>query len=100
MTQAVSTWIVIVAALVGANLPFLNNRLFAVGPDRGTKGLPTRLIELVVMYFLVGLIGVLLEKRLGQVAPQGWEFYAVTATLFLTFAFPGFIWRYLVRRSH
>ena len=99
MTQAVYTWIVIVAALVGANLPFLNNRLFAVGPMRGTKALHVRFIELVVMYFVVGLLGVLLEKRVGQVAPQGWEFYAVTATLFITFAFPGFIWRYLVRRS-
>ncbi|MDO4970096.1 MAG: DUF2818 family protein, partial [Comamonadaceae bacterium] len=25
-------------------------------------------------------------------------FYAITATLFLTLAFPGFVWRYLTKR--
>src|SRR5438128_10474041 len=98
MTQAVSTWIVIVAALLAANLPFMNERALAVLPLRGPKTLGMRLVELVVMYFAVGLLGVLLETRLGQVAPQGWEFYAVTAALFITFAFPGFVWRYLVQR--
>ncbi|MEY4711160.1 MAG: hypothetical protein RIS88_610, partial [Pseudomonadota bacterium] len=34
----------------------------------------------------------------GQNAPQGWEFYAVTVTLFLTLAFPGFVYRYLYQR--
>ncbi|MBN9340837.1 MAG: DUF2818 family protein, partial [Comamonadaceae bacterium] len=43
-------------------------------------------------------LALLLERRAGQIAPQGWEFYAVTATLFATFAFPGFVFRYLVRR--
>jgi hypothetical protein len=50
------------------------------------------------MYFVVGGIGLLLEKRAGQIAPQGWEFYAVTGALFLTLAFPGFVWRYLTNR--
>ena len=100
MTQAVSIWIVIVAALVAANLPFVNDRLFALVPWRGPKTLALRLAELVVFYFAVGLLGVLLEKRLGQVTPQAWEFYAVTGALFITFAFPGFVWRYLVKRRH
>jgi hypothetical protein len=30
-------------------------------------------------------------------SPQGWEFYAVTGALFITLAFPGFVWRYLVK---
>ena len=51
------------------------------------------------MYFLVGGLGLLLENRLGQVAPQGWEFYAITAAMFITLAFPGFVWRYL-RKHH
>jgi hypothetical protein len=55
--------------------------------------------ELVVMYLAVGSLGLLLEQRAGQIAPQNWEFYAVTGALFITFAFPGFIWRYL-RRHH
>ncbi|HUR88966.1 MAG TPA: DUF2818 family protein [Ramlibacter sp.] len=97
MTQAVPVWIVIVAALVAANLPFFNDRLFAVFPLKKPKALAVRLAELVVLYFAVGLLGVALEKSAGQVAAQGWEFYAVTAAMFVTFAFPGFVWRYLVK---
>ena len=98
MTQTASVWLVIVAALVAANLPFLNERLFAVVPMSAPKSIGVRLGEMVVLYFAVGLLGGALEKHAGQVAPQGWEFYAVTAALFITFAFPGFVWRYLVRR--
>lgn len=62
------------------------------------KTLIVRLAEMVVLYFVVGVLGLLLEKRAGQIAPQGWEFYAITGTLFITLAFPGFVYRYLVRR--
>jgi hypothetical protein len=99
VTPAVPVWIVIIAAIVAANLPFANDRLFGVVPLRSPKGLAVRLAELVVLYFAVGLLGVALEKRAGQVAVQGWEFYAVTAALFITFAFPGFVWRYLVKHN-
>ena len=92
-------WIVIVAACVAANLPFLNHRILALGPVRAPrKALWMRLIELLVFYFAVGGLALVLEGRVGQVAPQGWEFYAVTAALFLTLAFPGFVYRYLLRR--
>ena len=50
---------------------------------RGRKNLAVRLAELVLLYFVVGGIGLLLEQRAGQIAPQGWEFYAVTGALFL-----------------
>ena len=36
--------------------------------------------------------------QIGQRQPQGWEFYAIVICLFLTFAFPGFVWRILRRR--
>ncbi|MBP6405134.1 MAG: DUF2818 family protein [Proteobacteria bacterium] len=97
MSQTLSIWLVIMAALVAANLPFINHRLLAVVPVAWPKGLAVRLGELVVMYFIVGGIGLLLEKRMGQIAAQGWEFYAVTGALFVTLAFPGFVWRYLVK---
>ena len=99
MSQTASIWIVILAALVAANLPFVNQRLFAFIPLKQPKSLGMRLGELAVLYFAVGLLGMALERRAGQVAPQNWEFYAVTAALFLTFAFPGFVWRYLVRHG-
>ncbi|HLA39718.1 MAG TPA: DUF2818 family protein, partial [Candidatus Glassbacteria bacterium] len=40
----------------------------------------------------------LVEKNLGPVHPQRWEFYATTACLFLVFAYPGFVYRFLWRR--
>ena len=86
-------------ACIAANLPFLNHRVLALGPAlQPRKALIVRIAEMLVLYFVVGGIGLLLEKRAGQIAPQGWEFYAVTGTLFITLAFPGFIYRYLVRR--
>ena len=77
----------------------LSQRVLGVVPRPAGKNLAVRLGELVLLYFVVGGIGVALEQRAGQVAPQGWEFYAVTGALFLTFAFPGFVWRYLYRHG-
>lgn len=98
MTQTFSVWLVLGLAFVGANLPFLNERVLGVVALSGRKPLPVRLAELVALYFMVGGIGLAIEKSAGQIAPQGWEFYAITAALFLTFAFPGFVYRYLVHR--
>ncbi|MFC5497927.1 DUF2818 family protein [Caenimonas terrae] len=100
MSESVSVWLVIVVAFLAANLPFLNQRLLGVVPlKRPVKPLPLRLAELVLLYFIAGGLGLLLENRAGQIAPQGWEFYAVTGALFITFAFPGFIWRYLWKKK-
>ena len=98
MTQAVSVWLVLLLALLVANMPFISNRLFAVYALKSPKNLATRLAEMLVWYLLVGGLGIYLEQRTGQIAPQGWEFYAITGTLFLTFAFPGFTYRYLFKR--
>ncbi|RYF19092.1 MAG: DUF2818 family protein [Comamonadaceae bacterium] len=100
MTQAASIWLVLLLAFAAANLPFLTQRLLGVVRLPRGKNLATRLAELVLMYLIVGGIGLLLERRAGQIAPQGWEFYAVTGALFLTFAFPGFVWRYLYKPRH
>jgi hypothetical protein len=100
VTQTASIWLVLVLAFVAANLPFLTRRLLGVVDLPRGKNLGVRLGELVLLYFLVGGLGLLLEKRAGQIAPQGWEFYAVTGALFLTFAFPGFAWRYLYKPRH
>ena len=97
MTQTASVWLVVLLAILAANLPFISNRLFAVYALKAPKNLAIRLGELVVWYFLAGGLGLYLEQRAGQIAPQGWEFYAITGTLFITFAFPGFTWRYLFK---
>jgi hypothetical protein len=98
VSQGASVWVVLLVALLAANLPFLNERLLGVVPLAGrAKSLAVRLGELVVLYFVAGGIGLLFERRAGQIAPQGWEFYAVTAALFVVLAFPGFTWRYLLK---
>jgi Na+(H+)/acetate symporter ActP len=96
VSNTVSVWLVIVVAFLAANLPFVNQRLFGVLPlKRADKPLAWRLAELVVLYFVAGGLGLLLEQNAGQIARQTWEFYAITGALFITFAFPGFIWCYL-----
>ena len=97
MTHAAEVWLVLLAALVLANLPFVNERLLVVGPRLAPKHLGWRVLELLVYGALALLVGFGLEARIGQRQPQGWEFYAAAACLFLTFAFPGFVWRYLRR---
>ena len=97
MTQTVSVWLVVGLALLAANLPFISNRLLLVYRLKAPKNLAVRLAELVFWYFVVGGIALFLEQRAGQIAPQGWEFYAITATLFITFGFPGFVFRYLFK---
>ncbi len=99
MSLTVSVWFVIILALLLANLPFVTERLFGLLALRAPKSLAVRLGELLLMYLLAGGVGLLLERRAGQIAPQGWEFYAITGALFVTLAFPGFVWRYLVKRS-
>jgi hypothetical protein len=99
VSQSASVWAVLIAAVLAANLPFFTPRLFGIVPLGKPKNFATHVGELFAMYLIVGGLGLLLENRLGQNAPQGWEFYAITATLFITLAFPGFIWRYL-RKHH
>lgn len=98
MGHTAEVWLVIVVALVAANLPFVNERLLVLGPRRAPKGLAWRLLELLLLAALVLGLGWLIEARLGQRHPQDWPFYAAAACLFVTFAFPGFVWRYLRRR--
>jgi hypothetical protein len=89
-----SSWFVILLAFLSANLPFLSERFFGVIPLRD-KSFKLRLVELFALYVIIGLIAKLLEARAGNTFPQRWEFYAVTACLFIVFAFPGFVFRYL-----
>lgn len=141
MGNSASSWLIIVLAVLAANLPFLNERCFAIiglqrfaflksiffwksaassavdlaGADiidddanaapiatnnvPQVKSLWLRLLELIILYFFVGGIAFVLESAAGNRFPQGWEFYAINACLFLVLAFPGFVYRYL-KRDH
>ena len=92
----------IMLAFIAANVPFLNNRVFAVWQPKSLsvpKAFWLRALELFVLYCLVGAIGISFERLIGNVFAQRWEFYAITFSLFVVMAFPGFVFRYLLRRA-
>jgi hypothetical protein len=97
LTQQLAVWMVLVAAVIAANVPFFNERLLLVGPRREPKAFAWRLLELLLLGSSVLGLGTALEASLGQRAPQEWQFFAGFACLFLTLGFPGFVWRYLRR---
>ena len=101
MDTRLEVTLVLLLSVVAANLPFVNERLMLVGPRLHPKHWALRLLELLVWCGVCTGLGFLIESRIGQRHPQEWPFYAAVICLFLTFAFPGFVWRYLRRgRGH
>jgi len=101
MNQTVAIWLLIALAAVTANLPFLTERVFAVLPWRGgVKPFWLRLCEVLVLYLAVGAVGFAIEASLGNRFKQGWAFYAITLSLYLVMAYPGYVYRYLLRKRH
>ncbi len=99
MDVSLAGWLVVAVALAAANLPFANEKLFGLIPiSARTKPFFVRLLELLVLYFIVGALAYALEYAIGNVFAQGWEFYAITGCLFVVLAFPGFVLRYLRKR--
>lgn len=94
--------LIVALALIAANLPFATRRIFFLGPfpaGKPDKSLTWRVIELVAMFLLVGAIAAIFESRsYGGVYPQDWQFYAINTCLFIVFAYPGFVVRYLWHR--
>jgi hypothetical protein len=101
MAGDTTVWVVLGLAFVAANLPFLFERvLFVIRPRSasGQKAFGWRLLEVLLLYFVLGILAAVLEQgAYGSVYPQGWPFYVTTLCLFLVFAFPGFVLRYLWR---
>ena len=83
----------LVWGLLVANLPF-----FLVFNRVITSGLKLLIVFLLGYVLFVGA-GWLLENQIGQIHKQTWNFYVVIACLYLTFAFPGFVWRFLWKHS-
>jgi hypothetical protein len=101
--MSLSGWFIVVVALLGANLPFVNQRILAILPTPGVapgarKRAGWRIGELIVLYCVTGLLGFALEAQAGNRFEQGWQFYAITFSLFVVFAFPGFVVQYLIKR--
>lgn len=98
MNASAAVALTLLAFVVLANVPFVSARVLGVGPRRPHRNMAARLLELVLLGGLALVLGVFLEGQVGQRHPQGWAFYVTLLCLLLTFAFPGFAWRYL-RRS-
>ena len=84
-------YVLLLLAVVLANLPFLNNRLLGVFALK-RKHFGHQLFELALAYVL--------ESRAGAVHSQGTTFYVVTLLMFVVFAFPAFVWRYFWHNKH
>lgn len=99
-------WALLGLMFFAANLPWFSNKLFYLitlkreGQPTDHKHLGWCLLELLVLYFVVGAVAWYAERMtFGQSAQQGWEFYAVTGCIFLVFAFPGFVYRVLWKKT-
>jgi len=97
-------WIVIsylLGLLLLANLAFVNQRLFLFIPVAGQgrmKSFWWRLVEWLV-YFVIGMaLGLYIEYAIGGIEAKGWEFWAISASIFAVFATPGFLWQYQLRK--
>lgn len=100
MGAGAAAWLLIAAAFVASNLPWLSDRilLFLPAPG-GRKAAWVRFLEWLLLYLLTGVFALGLEMKLtGEPHAQDWEFYVVTFFLFLVFALPGFIYRYEFQR--
>ena len=88
------TFLIILIALFLSNLPWFSKNLFIFVPLNKTKSIALVLLEIVVNYFIVGIFVMFLEKQaIGNIHPQGWEFYVVTFFLFIVLSSPGFIYK-------
>lgn len=87
-------FLIILIALFLSNTPWFSKNLFIFISLNKTKTIPMVLLEIVVNYFIVGFFVMFLEKQaIGNVHPQGWEFYVVTFFLFIVLSSPGFIYK-------
>lgn len=86
----------LVVAFIAANLPWFSERVFGfISLKSGKKSSWLCLLEWFVLYLLVGMVALGLEKKFtSDIYSQGWEFYASTLCLFIVFALPGFIYRF------
>ena len=98
-------WAILSLIFFAANLPWFSDKLFYSIPLKSAQSASAKhlgwcLLELVILYFVTGAFIWYAERAsFGSAASQGWEFYAVTGCLFLVFAFPGFVYKALWKKS-
>ncbi len=96
---SLESWALILLALVAANLAFTSPK-FLFFKTVEQKHVGWCLLEMLIWYAVIGIIGYSLESMIGNVFPKRWEFFAVSLCLFFVAAFPGFTWRFLVKHRN
>ena len=88
--------LLILVALVAANLAFVSPKFLFI-QSVPKKHVGWCLLEMLIWYAVIGVLGYLLESSIGNTFPKRWEFFAVTVCLFLVAAFP---WRFLIKHRN
>jgi hypothetical protein len=100
LSQAVVYDVLLVSALLLANLPFLSERFFGfVRLKSLRKSLRFRFVEYFLAYLLLLFVALFVEAQQGQVFTQTWTFYGLTVLGFLILAFPGLVYCFFWKRS-
>ena len=72
-------WLLLFISIAAANLPWFSKSFLIFKTLKKPKSLPVIFVEIICMYFLLGLVFFFVEKKsIGNVHSQDWEFYAVT----------------------
>jgi Na+(H+)/acetate symporter ActP len=100
VSQTVAVWILIALAVAAANLPFVTERFFGLVPLKAWSRKPAGMIivELALLYVLIGLMGYGFETAIMNPFARTWEFYVTTLCIFLVLGYPGFVYRYLLKK--
>lgn len=92
------TALLLAAALLLANLPFVIRPTMFRSATGGSADFAVRLLEWFLCLILTGVLAWLLETRSAPLQQQHWQFYATAVCMYVVFAFPGFVYRYLWRK--
>jgi len=97
MSQTSVSTVLLLAAFVAANWPWLSERFLLIFTFKKTAW--WRWFEWLVNYGITALLAMTLEYRVtGGWHEQQWEFYVATLCLFVVFALPGFIYHYDLKK--
>jgi hypothetical protein len=96
LLMSISGWFILALALSMSNLPFCTDRVFGIISLRSGKRFWVYAMELALTYLILAATAYALEAHEGAVFVQGWQFYAITASLMAVLLFPGFVFRFLL----
>ena len=99
--QTVAVWLLILLSLAAANLPFVNERLFGLFRLTKLAAKPAWLVvvEVLTYFVLIALLGLAFETTLSNPFPNGMTLITIGFCIFLVLGFPGFVFRYLLKRK-